>query len=133
MSNEASPRPLSMAEASREYRRTLAENYRYARQVPPRNPRPQVSSPGGRPTEAQLPAALREVLQRARAEQPQRRIELLKYRHTVGEQVVMELDDGAPLPPEEQLLAASVTSSLVAGNLLTVEVHLVIGAWLEAR
>jgi hypothetical protein len=66
-----------------------------------------------------------------RAEQPQRRFELLKYRHSVGEQVVTEIDDGAPLPPEDQLMVASVTTSLVLGDQITVEVHMVIGAWKE--
>jgi hypothetical protein len=125
MSNETPARPASTAEAAREYRRTLVENYRHARQGL-RQPAPGV---GRRPAEAQLPAALRELIQRVRTEQPQRRFELLKYRHTVGERVVTELDDGEPLPPEDQLMVASVTTSVVMGDQVTVEVHLLIGAW----
>lgn len=128
MSNETPARPTSTAEAAREYRRTLIEHYRHARQGP-QQPAPGI---GKRPAEAQLPAALRELIQRVRAEHPRRRFELLKYRHTVGEKVVTELDDGGPLPPEDQLMVASVTTSVVMGDQVTVEVHMLIGAWQNA-
>jgi len=126
MSNETPAPPTSTAEAAREYRRTLIENYRLARQG---RPAPGV---GKRPVEAQFPAALRELIQRVRTEQPQRRFELLKYRHTVGERVVTEVDDGEPLPPEEQLMMASVTTSVIVGDQVTVEVYMLIGAWQNA-
>jgi hypothetical protein len=127
MSDQAPARPSSTAEAAREYRQTLVEHYRHSRQGKP----PPTPGAGKRPAEAQLPAAVRELIQRVRTEQPQRRFELLKYRHSVGEQVVTEIDDGAPLPPEDQLMVASVTTSLVLGDQITVEVHMVIGAWKE--
>jgi hypothetical protein len=132
MSNDSPASAMSIAEASREYRRALAENYRHAQQGKARGPQHQAVAAQAqkpRPVEAQLPAALREVLQRAQAARPQRRIELLKYRHTSGDQVVLEIDDSSPLPPDDQLLVASVTTSLVTGEQLSVEVHMVIGAW----
>lgn len=113
--------PETMAEAAREYRRTLVEHYRHT-------DRGRALS-GQRPNEARLPTALRELVQRIRREQPQRRFELLKYRHTVGDEVVTEYDDGAPMPPEEQLMMASVTTSVVLADEIRVEVHLLIGAW----
>jgi hypothetical protein len=125
MSDQVIARPGSTAEAAREYRRTLIEHYNHARQG-----RPQPGQGAGkRPAEAQLPAALRELIQRVRTEQPHRRFEVLKYRHTANDRVVTELDDGAPLPSVDHLMVASVTTSVVLGDEITLDVHMVIGAW----
>ena len=118
-----------MAEAAREYRRTLVDHYRHTARGRGQPDSPGAAASGQRPNEAKLPTALRELVQRIRKEQPQRRFELLKYRHTVGEEVVAEYDDGAPMPPEEQLMMASVTTSVVLGDEIRVEVHMLVGAW----
>ena len=88
-----------------------------------------VLTEGRRPSEEDLPPALQEILLRARSVYPSATLELLKYRRTLNDMVVMELDDGTPLPPAERLVALSVTTSIVMQGFSELEVHLLIGAW----
>lgn len=130
MSDKREAGPMSTAEAAREYRRSLVENYHRERQGSQLLASEQLArGVGKRPVEAQLPASLRELIGRVRAEHPQLHFELLKYRHNVGEQVVTEVDDGAPLPSEDQLMVASVTTSVVIGDQITTEVHMLLAQY----
>jgi hypothetical protein len=82
-----------------------------------------------RPADEDLPLALLEQVQRVRSVYPSSTLELLKYRRTLNDQVVIEMDDGTPLPPPEQLVALSLTTSAVMQGFNEIEAHLLIAAW----
>jgi hypothetical protein len=55
----------------------------------------------------------------------------LKFRHTVGDQVVSEFDNGSALPPQDQLVVANVTTSLVTQGQIDTHVYMLIATWQE--
>lgn len=83
----------------------------------------------GRPTVENLPQIVQDVYKKVLADYPDRGVELLKYRHTVGDKLITDIDDQTPLPSEDQLVVMNVTTSIVVEGKIEVTVYMLIGAW----
>lgn len=105
--------PFDPREFIRRFRASYINLYRLWTTVEKPPPGTRLASPAQSPIHMEdLPAAVRQLLEEYRAQNPNREISFIKRMRTVNGKPVLVIEDAADLPEEDRLLTVSQTVTL---------------------